>query len=229
MNFPDQLFSVSWIVGSFALFLPIVAWCVWTAPWRRLGDSAQLNVWLGTIVLLMLMWSMKASVRPGMTMHLLGATMFTLMFGRQLAILGLAIVLAAVTFNSTSSVNLGWSAYPLNALAMIVVPVFLAWAILRFVERWLPAHFFVYLFVATFFGAALNTVLTGLVATSLLAVADVYPSDLLFGDFFLSYVLLAFAEAWLTGAAITLMIVYCPHWVATFDDRRYLWKKMNGE
>jgi uncharacterized membrane protein len=229
MNFPDQLFGTTWIVGSLVLFLPIVVWCVWTAPWRRLADSAQLNVWLGTIVILMLMWSMKASVRPGMNMHLLGATMFTLMFGRQLAIIGLSVVLAAVTYNSMDSGNIGWSAYALNALAMIVVPVSVAWAILRAVERWLPAHFFIYVFVATFFGAALNTVVTGLAATSLLAVAGVYSSDILFGDFFLSYFLLAFAEAWLTGAAITLMIVYYPHWVATFDDRRYLWKKMNGE
>ena len=58
---------------------------------------AQLNVWLGTIVVLMLVWSMKAGVRPGLNLHLLGATVFTLMFGRQLAIIGLSIVLAAVT------------------------------------------------------------------------------------------------------------------------------------
>lgn len=225
MNFPDQLFAAPWAVGAFAVFVPIVLWCVWTAPWRRLADSGQLNVWLGTIVVLMLLWSMKASIRPGMNMHLLGATMFTLMFGRQLAILGLSLVLAAVTYNSMLTGNLGWSAFALNALAMIVVPVVLAWVILRAVERWLPPHFFVYVFVATFFGAALNTVLTGLAATSLLAVADVYTADMLFGDFFLSYVLLAFAEAWLTGAAITVMIVYYPHWVGSFDDRRYLWKK----
>jgi uncharacterized membrane protein len=105
------------------------------------------------------------------------------------------------------------------------VPVSIAWGILRAVERWLPAHFFVYIFVATFFGAALNTVLTGLVATLLLGVTEVYPMDMLFGDFFLSYVLLAFAEAWLTGAAVTLMVVYYPDWVGTFDDRHYLWKK----
>jgi uncharacterized membrane protein len=225
MNFPDQLFAAPWVVGAFAVFVPIVLWCVWTAPWRRLADSGQLNVWLGTIVVLMLLWTMKASIRPGMNMHLLGATMFTLMFGRQLAILGLSLVLAAVTYNSMATGNLGWSAFALNGLAMIVLPVSLAWTFLRAVERWLPPHFFVYVFVATFFGAALNTVLTGLAATSLLAVADVYASDMLFGDFFLSYVLLAFAEAWLTGAAITVMIVYYPHWVGSFDDRRYLWKQ----
>ncbi len=184
-----------------------------------------MNVWLGTIVMLTLMWSMKASVRPGLNMHLLGATMITLMFGRQLAIVGLSIVLAAVTFNSVDGGSIGWLTYALNALMMIAVPVFIAWTILRLVERWLPANFFVYIFVAAFFGAAANTVLTGLVATTLLAVAGIYPTDMLFGDFFLSYVLLGFAEAWLTGAAITLMVVYCPTWVGTFDDRRYLLKK----
>ena len=225
MNFPEGLFSDGWTFGAYVPFVLILLWCLLTAPWKRLGDSHQLNVWMGTIVVLMLMWSMRAGVRPGMNMHLLGATTFTLMFGRQLAILGLSVVLAAVTFNSVDSGTIGWSPYALNALMMVVVPVFIAWAILKVVERWLPANFFIYIFVITFFGAALNTVLTGFVATTLLGVADIYPMDMLFGDFFLSYILLAFAEAWLTGAAITLMVVYAPDWVVTFDDRRYLLKK----
>jgi uncharacterized membrane protein len=225
MNFPEGIFSDGWTFGAYVPMVLVWLWCLRTAPWKRLADSRQLNVWLGTIVVLILMWSMKANMRPGLNMHLLGATMFTLMFGRQLAIVALSVVLAAVTFNTADVGAIGWSPFALNALMMIVVPVFIAWGILQAVERWLPAHFFVYIFVATFFGAALNTVLTGSVATLLLGVAGVYPMDMLFGDFFLSYVLLAFAEGWLTGAAVTLMVVYCPDWVGTFDDRRYLWKK----
>jgi uncharacterized membrane protein len=225
MNFPEGLFSDGWTFGAYVPLALVWLWCLWTAPWKRLADSGQLHVWLGTIVILILMWSMKAGVRPGLNMHLLGATMFTLMFGRQLAIVGLSVVLAAITLNSADSGSIGWWPYALNALMMIAVPVSIAWGILRAVERWLPSHFFVYIFVASFFGAALNTVLTGLVATLLLGMTDVYPMDMLFGDFFLSYILLAFAEAWLTGAAVTLMVVYYPDWVGTFDDRRYLWKK----
>lgn len=223
MNFPDGLFSNGWVFGAYVPLALVWGWCLLTAPWKRLSDSGQMNVWMGTIVLLVLMWSMKAGIRPGMNMHLLGATMVTLMFGRQLAIVALSIVLAAVTFNSSDG-GIGWLPYALNALMMAIVPVFIAWTILGLVERWLPANFFIYIFVATFFGAALNTVLTGLAATSLLGVAGVYPMDMLFGEFFLSYVLLAFAEAWLTGAMITLMVVYRPHWVGTFDDRHYLRK-----
>jgi uncharacterized membrane protein len=225
MNFPENLFGDAWVFGAYLPLAVAWGWCLRTAPWRRLADSRQMNVWLGTIVVLTLMWSMKAGVRPGMNMHLLGATMVTLMFGRQLAIVALSIVLAAVTLNTADSSSIGWWPFALNALMMAVVPVFIAWAILRLVERWLPANFFIYIFVATFFGAAFNTVLTGLLATLLLAVAGIYPTEMLFGDFFLGYVLLAFAEAWLTGAAITLMVVYLPDWVGTFDDRRYLWKK----
>ena len=225
MNFPEGLFSDEWAFGAFLPLVLVWLWCLRTAPWKRLKDSGQWNVFLGTIVALMLMWSMKAGVRPGLNFHLLGATVFTLMFGRQLAIAGLCIVLAAVTYNSGAVGGIGWQPYALNALVMVVFPVLMAHGILRAMERWLPAHMFVYIFVGTFFGAWLTVAATGLVATLLLAVAQVYPLDMLFSDYYPYYVLIGFAEAWLNGGAITLMIVYYPHWVGTFDDRRYLWRK----
>jgi uncharacterized membrane protein len=55
--------------------------------------------------------------------------------------------------------------------------------------------------------------------------AGVYSADKLFSDYFPYFALLGFAEAWLNGAAITLMVVYYPQWVGSFDDRRYLFKR----
>ena len=221
MNFPNGLFSTEWQTVGGLLLLPIVAWSLRTAPWRRLADARTLNAWLAAIVALTLMWHMNAGVRPGLNLHLLGATLMTLMFGRQFAIAGLCVVLALTTFNGTPA-TLGWWAYPLNALGMIVLPVFLAWAIWRMVERVLPHNLFIYIFVAGFLGAALNTLFCSLAATLLLGAANVYPMAWLFGEFLLFCVLLAFAEAWLTGAVIALLVVYCPQHVATFDDQRYL-------
>lgn len=218
MNFPEGLFSDIW---SFGAFLPLVAvwvWCLRTAPWKRLLDSTQLNVWLGTIVVLMVVWSMKAGAHPGLNLHLLGATTFTLMFGRRFAILGLSVVMAAVTLNGGA----GWEAYAINVLVTAVFPCFFADIVLTIVERYLPPNFFIYVFIATFFGAALAAVSTGLLSTIVLWLAGVYPIDMLFSDYFPSFILLGFAEAWLNGAAITMMIVYYPHWVGSFDDRRYL-------
>ena len=225
MDFSNGLFASGWTYGAYLPMVLIWLWCLRTAPWRRLADPRQLHVWLGTIVSLALIWSIKADLRPGLSLHLLGATAFALMFGRQLAIVGLSLVLAAMTFNSAWHGSFGWQAYGMNALMMCAIPVFIAWAILRAVERWLPAHIFTYIFVATFFGAAINVVLTGLAAALLLGMASVYPIAGLFGEYLIPYVLLAFAEAWITGIVITVLVVYLPDWVGTFDDRRYLWKR----
>lgn len=222
MNFPEGLFSNEWAFGAVVPFAVVWLWCLRTAPWRRIADSVQLNVWLGTIVVLILFWSMNAGVQPGLNLHLLGATAFTLMFGRQLAIIGLSVVLAAVMLNGGAQVVEAWQPFALNALVMVVVPCFIAHALLRGTERFLPAHFFIYVFFAAFFGAALVAVTTGLLATLLMWSANVYPADMLFADYFPYYILLGFAEAWFNGAAITLMVVYYPHWVGSFDDRRYL-------
>ena len=225
MNFPDALFPQAWALGAWFPLVITWLWCLRTAPWRRLADSGQLNVWLGTIVLLVLAWSMKAGVKPGLNLHLLGATMFTLMFGRQLAVIGLSLVLAGVTLNGELLGREGWLAYGLNALVLAVFPVLLADAIRRGVLRWLPGNFFVYVFVTAFFGAAATVMATGLLASALLWLAAVYPAPTLLDDYLPYYFLLGFAEAWLNGALITLMVVYLPHWVGSFDDRRYLLNK----
>ena len=52
MNFPDALFPQSWALGAALPLLVVWFWCIRTGPWKRLADSAQLNVWLGTVVLL---------------------------------------------------------------------------------------------------------------------------------------------------------------------------------
>ncbi len=225
MNFPDGLFSDAWAFGAILPYALIMAWALWRAPWQRLTDSRQVNVWMGAIVVLSVVWSLKAGVKPGLNLHLLGAMAFTLMCGRQLALIGLSVVLAAVTFNADLHGASAWQPFALNALALAVFPVFLSHAILRAVERWLPAHLFVFIFVVAFLGAAVTALATGALTTLLLWLAGAYAAAVLLYEYLPFYLLLGFSEAWLNGAAITLMIVYFPHWVASFDDRRYLWQK----
>lgn len=221
MNFPAGLFAENWTLGAFVPLVLVWLWCLRTAPWKRLADSAQMNVWLGAIVVLILFWSMKAGAQPGLNLHLLGATAFTLMFGRQLAILGFSVVMAAVTFNGGA----GWDAYALNVMLSAVFPCFAADLVLKIVERYLPPNFFCYIFCAAFFGAGIAVVSTGLLTTIVLWLAGIYSAEMLFNDYFPYFALLGFAEAWLNGAAITLMVVYYPHWVGSFDDRHYLFKR----
>ena len=96
---------------------------------------------------------------------------------------------------------------------------------MRIVERYLPANFFCYIFCAAFFGAAIAVVSTGWLASLVLWLAGVYTAEMLVNDYLPYYTLLGFAEAWLNGAAITLMVIYYPDWVGSFDDRRYFFKR----
>ena len=64
--------------------------------------------------------------------------------------------------------------------------------------------------------------LEGLLASLLLAGAGVYEFSMLRSEYLPYFLLLGFAEAWLSGALITLLVVFKPDWVLAFDDQRYL-------
>lgn len=218
MNFAPDLFSAGWHGFAVLCGLGVVAWVFRTAPWQRLRDGHQLNALLGAAVVLTLLWSMNAGVYPGLNLHLLGAMATTLIFGPQLALVVLALALAGVTLNGSAD----WAAYPMNLLMMAIVPVTAGRLFFRAVERWLPRHFFVYIFVNAFLGAALVVLVQGFVASLSLYAAGAYPADKLLSEYLPFFLLLGFAEAWLSGMALTLMVVYRPEWVASFDDRSYL-------
>ncbi|MDP1896640.1 MAG: energy-coupling factor ABC transporter permease [Sulfurimicrobium sp.] len=191
------------------------------APWRRLRDNEQLHLFLGMCVGLMLLWSIKTGIRPGLNFHLLGATVFTLMFGPWLAIAGLGVVLLGVTLSGLS----GWENFSVNGLLMGVLPVMVSYLIYRLVDGKLPNHVFVYIFLNAFVGAAIAMALTGLAATGLLALAGAYTADYLISNYLPYFLLMGWSEALLSGMMLTLLVVYRPQWVATFDDARYIRNK----
>lgn len=221
MNFAPDLFSGGWHAFAAACGVGVFAWIFRTAPWRRLLDGHQLNALLGAAVILTLLWSLNAGVSPGLNLHLLGAMASMLIFGPQLALLALALALAGVTLNGSAP----WAAYPINFLIMAVVPVLAGTFYFRAVERWLPKNFFVYIFINAFLGAALIVLLQGSVASLTLFFAGAYPADKLLTEYLPFFLLLGFAEAWLSGMTLTLLVVYCPEWVASFNDKSYLSNK----
>jgi uncharacterized membrane protein len=218
MNLPDGLFARPWVGSAHLVYAVVLAYAVWCAPWRRLRDSEQLNAFLGTCVALMVLWSLRAGVSPGLNFHLLGATLMVLMFDWPLAVVGQGVVLTAVTLSGHS----GLYTVSLTALLATVVPVIASVAVHRLVVRYLPRHFFVYVFVNGFLNAAVAMAVTGVVSALVFAAAGVYPWAQLTNEYLPYYLLMIFPEAILTGSTIAMMVVYRPGWVATFDDTLYL-------
>lgn len=218
MNFPDILLpsTLLWVANGLAL--GVIAWAVRLAPWRVLQRPGLQNVCMGMAVALMLVWSIRAGIRPGLDLHLLGSTLLTLMFGPWLALAVLAIVLLAVTLSGAA----GWASLGINFLLMATLPVLLSHAIFRVADSRLPNHLFVYIFVNAFLGAGLAMVSCGLAAVAVLSSAGAYSGSYLGTQYLPYFILMGWSEAVLTGMLMTLLVVYRPGWVCTFNDERYL-------
>jgi len=220
MNFPDFLLppELLWPANFVAGLL--LGFCAWKAPWARLKDISLQHLWLACCTGLLLMWSIKAGVKPGLDMHLLGATGLTLMFGPSLALIALAVVLIGITLYGAA----GWMSLGINFLIMGALPVMFSYALYSQVHYKLPKHVFIYIFLDAFLAAGLAIVLTGSVAALLLASIGVYKFGYLQSNYLVYYILMGWSEAMLTGMAATLMVVYKPEWLATFNDKLYLGK-----
>jgi len=60
----------------------VLAWAVAQAPWRVwLADRERQWVWLGSLSLLLAVWSMKAGITPGLSVRFLLMTALTLLHG----------------------------------------------------------------------------------------------------------------------------------------------------
>jgi len=207
-----------WAVATLLLACAVLAYAAWRAPWRRFAESEAVHVWYGSIFALVLLWSVRAVVSNVVVIHLLGTAGFALASGGPLALIGGACVVAIVTLvQGTPLANA-----PLVFLLSVALPVAIALALLRATQRHLPPNFFVYVFGGAFLGSALAYGASGLAGAAVLVLAGSAAADVVLGDYVPYLLNLAFAEATLTGMVLTLLVVYRPAWVATFDDGRYL-------
>lgn len=218
MNIPDSLLPNGYLWAANALALLALLIATLRAPWHLLRRSDLQNLFMGTTIALMTVWSIKTGIKPGLNFHLLGSTLLTLMFGPWLALEILALVLLGITVMGAA----GWISLGINFVLMAMVPVALSHAIFRLADSQLPNHFFVYIFVNAFLGAGLAMLACGFSAGLVLRLAGSYAGHYLGTDFLPYFILMGWSEAMTSGMLMTLMVVYRPTWVCTFSNERYL-------
>lgn len=221
MNKEVSIFPDSWLAFGWA-GVAILLWYAWrSGDLLRLKESARLNLFLGFSVALMVMWQIRTGVRPGLSFHILGASLGALMFGFWRG--WLAATLAALAAALTGKAEL--AALGLDSLIFCALPAAVTFKLYEIVDRKLPNHFFIYVLVNGFFGAALAVMVSALVSTAVMAVSEAYTLTYLLEHYTPYFILLAWSEAFSTGVGATLMAVYRPEWLETFDDDRYIKNK----
>jgi uncharacterized membrane protein len=219
MSLTQGLISGGWLWAASLAALLVLLLALKTAPWSVLVQQRRLqHLLFGATVVLMLMWTMRAGISPGLGIHFLGMTTLTLMFGWDLAILSGTLSLLGMTLIGRES----WDTLSVNVLCSVVLPALASLAVLRLVEAKLPRNFFVYLFLCAFFGAGVATAVGGMAMALLLWVDGVY----VWAKIYLEYVrflpLIMFPEGLLNGIIMTGMMVFHPDWIRTFDARHYI-------
>jgi uncharacterized membrane protein len=222
MNFTALVLPQSFHLAGW-LGLAYLAWrWMMSGDWRRLADPATLNLFLGATVAVLALWQIRTGVKPGLAFHLYGISALTLMFGFwRASFAGVLVLLTNALFGRGNLTSLGF-----DALLLAVLPAAVSWGIFRLLDRKLPNHFFIYVLGNGFFGTALAVAAIGLATTAVMTVAGVYSLDYLLAQYTpFAALLISWAEAFSTGMAITVIAVYRPAWLETFDDVKYIQNK----
>ncbi|MBD3620471.1 MAG: energy-coupling factor ABC transporter permease [Chromatiales bacterium] len=199
-------------------YLLLLLFALRHADWRRLWRPDQLNLYLVACLALIGLWSLRAGVSPGLALHYLGVTAFTLLFGWGLAIVGTSAALVGMLLLWGGD----WGAFAINALVVGATPVLVTLGVHHLARRYLPAHFFIYLYINVFLAAALAILVSVLLVAALLTLSGAYSLPRM-GYEYLAYLpLLVLPEAILNGMLMTAFVVLKPDVVATFDDDFYL-------
>ena len=221
MPIEAELLGEGWRLVTSLAGLAAFAWAAATAPWRTwlVARTDRQHVWLGGLLLLTLIWSMRAGVTPGLSFHFLLATALTLMHGWRLALVAIGLVLVAICALRGGA---DWTAWGAALLCFGVVPAAVVTALHAALERWLPHNYFVYFFGTVFVGSMLAFNAACFARLALLAANGSLPGAQLHGEYYAYLPMLSLAEAFVNGIVMAMVVVYRPEWVASFDNRKYL-------
>lgn len=217
MNIPAHLLPAGWLIVAHVVFAIVLILAIRQAPWGRLRSGRDQHVFLGSVVGLLLLWSLEAGIAPGLGFHFLGATVVTLMFGWSLAVIALSLASLA-----TALMAGGLEALSVNALLLGVLPVTVSYGIWRLVSGYLPHHVFVYIFLCAFVAAILAAGSAVLALAGLLLAAEAAPAWRVTDEYLPFLPLYLFPEGVLNGMLTTVFVGLRPQWLATFDDESYL-------
>lgn len=221
MQIEPELITPAWRLATALAAVPVLGYALATAPWGSwLQRPDRQHAWLGTIVLLIVVWSMRAGITPGLSFQFLLVTVLTLMHGWRLALVAVAAVLAGECLLQGGWTP--WTAWAANFLCYGVAPVAFITVLHRAVQRWLPHNYFVYFFGTVFFGSMLAFNVAGFMRFGLLAANGTLAEAQLAAEYFVWLPMVSLAEAFMNGIVMAMAVVYRPEWVASFDDRLYL-------
>lgn len=186
-------------------------------PWRLLARGALLTPVLAVLVLLPWLWAMPRTHAMPIPLQWSGACLVQLSLGWPLAV----PVLCAV-----AALSWLWVPAPVEALVAQafwhgILPATLAMGWGALLRKLAPPHIFVYTLGRAFLGTVLSLFIARLLAQwsghGLPEEAD--------SAIVIAHWLVAWGDGFMTGLVCAIAVAYAPNSLATWSDRRYLWRR----
>ena len=150
MQLTPDLLSTTMLWLAWALTLPVVAFALAASGLGRLAeDRVGLHLLAGSVVALIMLWTLRAHVGEGPGLHVLGVTTVTLLLGPARAVLATLAAEIVVGFlaGTPTAIAASW-------LVVGLVPLLVTESIRRRGWRRFPRVPFVFQFGCAFFGSA---------------------------------------------------------------------------
>lgn len=219
MNLPSQLFPNDWLWLGNLIFMYLFGRALWQADWRDLlRNAARVNALVALTLGAFIFWQMNAGFRPGLNHHILGTTLFVLMFGWEIAIIAISSVMLATWVR----MDMSWLSLGLNGLSMAALPALFSEWVLRLSRQHLPKNLFLYVLGNGFLCSAVAILLTVLAGSALMLVLGPYNWQLIQHNYLVAAPIIMLTEAFTTGVMITAFTVFQPQAVLNFSDEEYL-------
>jgi uncharacterized membrane protein len=189
------------------------------APWRTLLNNAvMVNAFVAITFGTFVFWQLNAGIRPGINFHILGSTLFMLMFGSHIAIFAITLVMLATWLRTDMTlITLG-----LNGLLMIALPVKFSEWLLHFSKRNMPKNLFLFVLWNGFACGAISIILNVAATSLLLLLMTHYTWPEIQHHYLVASAVIVVSEAFTTGMLITAFTVFQPESVMHFSDEEYI-------
>ncbi|WP_428239951.1 energy-coupling factor ABC transporter permease [Gynuella sp.] len=218
MNITADLFSPIWYWSFDIAFALLLLMATNFLEWHELRGDKELQHRFGlSLVILVLIWSMRAGISTGLGIHFFLVTTLHLVFGWQLAMYAVALAILGMVWIGKES----WQGIGINGFVSGVVPILCTYTLWRIQRKSRLNSPFAFIFLVAFLGAIISVVASGVLMTAIFLGAGVYDFDHIVSQFWIYVPLIALPEAILNGTFITGMIVFRPEWVKLFDQKKY--------
>lgn len=175
------------------------------------------HVFYMAILVMCILWSIRAGLSSGLGIHFLGLTATTLLMGWALAIIAGAFVCLAMSILGLES----YASFAVNFMVCVALPVFSSYLVLKLVQRNLPANPFVYIFLCGFFNGALAILCVNISTSLILGLLNVYEWETVYESYFMYVPLMLFPEAFVNGMIVAGVIGTKPELLSSFNVDEY--------